>query len=99
MCSSSNSASNVEPITCVILPRFVALMVAVAINHSLSKYGGLVFQLALESLDAADDLHNLAGDLALTGAVVSQRQVFDHFRGVFGRALHGDHPGDLLAHC
>src|SRR5262245_33086684 len=76
--------------TCVILPTFPF---AVAID-----FAYLSGVLALEGFYAANDFHDLAGNLALARAVVIGRKLLDHFGGVLGGALHGDHPGDLLAH-
>lgn len=51
----------------------------------------------LECLDATDNFHDLPSDLGLPSPVVSPGQHFDHVGGIFRRAFHGDHSGDLFA--
>ena len=60
---------------------------------NLEKRSGLSF----ECLDTADDLHDLARNLRLTGSVVSSRQALDHVVRVLRRTLHSHHSSDLLA--
>lgn len=48
-------------------------------------------------LDAAHDFGQFGGDLALACAVVLHGEGLEHFVGVIGRALHGDHACDIFA--
>ena len=52
--------------------------------------------LAFKGLDAADDFHDLTGNLRLTSSVISPRKVFDHVVRVLCRTLHRNHSSDLL---
>src|SRR5438552_18373819 len=82
--SSGNSASNVDPMTCVILP---------AVGMEGSGVSSL-----LEGGGAAHDLGELGGDLGLAAAVEQAAERLDHVHRIVGGALHGRHAGHLLGH-
>src|SRR4051794_11145481 len=82
--SPSNCTSTTAPMTWVIFPT---ALVGVAIDLPLAKVS--------QRLGAGDDLDQLFGDHRLTGAVVGQRLLADHFAGVAGGVVHGAHLGAI----
>src|ERR1700746_3953569 len=84
----SNCTSTTAPITWVTRPVWLA---AVAIQLSPSIRILSRVQSALDRLGAGDDLDQLLGDHLLTGAVVDQCLLADHFAGIAGGVVHRAH--------
>src|SRR3569833_3061476 len=70
----SNCTSTTAPMTWVIFPTALAIMV--------------LFTKGLKRLGAGDDLDQLLGDHRLPGPVVAQRLLADHIAGIAGGVVH-----------
>ena len=53
--------------------------------------------LSVERFDTADNFHDFAGDLGLSGAVIRHGKFANQFASILGRPFHGDHAGNLFA--
>src|SRR5579885_2537262 len=91
-----NSTSTTLPRTWLMRPVAVSL---IALRFSCRIHYSSIAARALscKRLGAADYVHQFLGDRGLARAVHLQRQPFDHFRGVVGRAVHRGHARALLA--
>src|SRR5690242_10425583 len=84
----SNCTSTTAPMTWVTRPIWLA---AVAINLSFDPNLISCFGSPSDRLGAGDDLDQLLGDHGLTGAVVNQCLLADHFARVAGGVVHRAH--------
>src|SRR3979490_2631705 len=82
--SPSNCTSTTAPMTWVIFPT---ALVGVAIGLPLAKVS--------QRLGPRDDLDELFGDHRLSGAVVGERLLANHFAGIAGGVVHGAHLGTV----
>src|SRR5215475_11878521 len=91
----SNCTSTTAPITWVTRPVWLAA-VAIQLSPSIrisarSAWTLMLSQFSLDRLGAGDDLDQLLGDHRLTGAIVDQGVLADHFAGVAGGVVHRRH--------
>src|SRR5437879_355829 len=87
----SNCTSTTAPMTWVIFPVALAILVLVTLQI---KFAALLEQRPrLECFSARDDLDQFLGDHRLARAIVDQRLLADHVAGIARRVVHRAHLG------